>query len=306
MSGALLRGVVPILPTPFTAEEEVDFDAIAALLDFSVSAGVSAVGTPAYGSEGYKLDDGERTQILEKVIECSADRLPVVAQCNQQSTRLAARMAAEAERLGASAINMALPRAFPSSPRDLLNHARAVCDAVSIPVVIQDWAPGGGRVGLEFVAELTKNCPNFRYLKLEDSGIGPLIRRIRRETDDRVGVFLGWGGMYLCELHAAGAAGVMPGLSMADVFVRIWRLAEQEDRLAAHELFLQIATFIQYSLTTFELFHHAEKRLLQARGVLRNTTVRHVTIDVSDDARDYLDMMIAQMLGKPGLFGDTQ
>ena len=304
MSAATFKGVIPILPTPFKADEEIDFEAIPAMLDFAVSCGVSSVGTPAYGSERYKLDGAERLHLLESVIEHSAGRLRVIAQCNHESTRLAARLAAEAERLGADAINVALPRAFPSSKRDLLNHARAVCDAVSIPVFVQDWSPSGDRVGLDFALDLQGSCSNFRYLKLEDPGIGPLIRSIRQETDGQIGVFLGWGGMYISELHASGAAGVMPGLSLADVFVRFWQLADEENWSAAHAIFVEIAPFIQYSLTTFEVFHHAEKHLLQARGVLPNTVVRHVTVELNDDAQNYIQSMISYMVDRLDLKGD--
>jgi dihydrodipicolinate synthase/N-acetylneuraminate lyase len=197
--------------------------------------------------------------------------------------------------MGASAVNIALPRAFASSPKHLLDHARAVCDAVGVPVVVQDWYPGGEPVGLQFVVELRKHCPNFRYLKREEPGIGPLIRAIRRELGSEVGVFLGWGGMYVPELQAAGACGVMPGLALADIFVRIWTLGDQGQWPAAYAHFVQIAPYLQFSLQTFEQFHHAEKLLLDARGILRGAAVRPVTIELNDDARRYLEKLIEQI-----------
>ncbi|MFA5057872.1 MAG: dihydrodipicolinate synthase family protein [Opitutaceae bacterium] len=295
MNTQSLEGVVSILPTPFSADDEVDLISLAGLVDFAVSAGVTAVGTPAFGSEFYKLDDGERTRILETVISHTAGRLPVIAQCNHHSPRKAARLAVKAEQMGASAINIALPRAFASSPRHLLDYARAVCDAVRVPVVVQDWNPAGQPVGLQFTMELRRHCPNFRYLKLEEPGIGHLIRAIRHETGNEVGVFLGWGGMYVLELQPAGACGVMSGLGVADILVRIWQLGREKQWQAALDLFAQIAPFLQFSLQTFEQFHHAEKLLLVARGVLHRSAVRPVTIELSDDARHYLDQLIAQL-----------
>ena len=295
MNNLPIRGVVPILPTPFTANDEVDLISLAALVDFSVSAGAAAVGTPAFGSEFYKLDEDERTRILEAVIGHVAGRIPVIAQCNQYSPRHSAQLAVQAERMGASAVNIALPRAFASSPRHLLDYARAVCEAVSVPVVIQDWYPGGEPVGLQFVTQLRKYCSNFRYLKREEPGIGPLIRSIQRELNGEVGVFLGWGGMHVPELQAAGACGVMPGLALADIFVRIWRLGEEDQWPAAYALFVQIAPYLQFSLQTFEQFHHAEKLLLRARGILHNATVRPVTVELNDDARRYVENLMEQM-----------
>jgi 4-hydroxy-tetrahydrodipicolinate synthase len=295
MNDLPIQGIVPILPTPFTADDTVNLKALTGLVDFALSAGVAAVGTPAFGSEFYKLDAAERTSILETVIGHAAGRLPVIAQCNAHSPRNAARLAAQAERMGAAAVNVALPRAFASSPRQLLDFARAVCDAVSVPVVVQDWYPGGEPVGLQFVVELREHCANFRYLKREEPGIGPLIRAIRSECGNQVGVFIGWGGMHLPELQGAGACGVMPGLALADIFVRLWRLGSENQWPQVNALFAQIAAYLQFSLQTFEQFHHAEKLLLVGRGILQSAIVRPVTVDLNDDARHYLDRLIVQM-----------
>jgi dihydrodipicolinate synthase/N-acetylneuraminate lyase len=295
MNHAKITGIVPILPTPFTPDDTVELQALKSLVDFSVSAGVAAVGTPAFGSEFYKLDATERTAILETVIGHAAGRVPVIAQCNAHAPRHAARLAVQAEKMGASAVNVALPRAFASSPSQLLAFARTVCDAVSVPVVIQDWYPGGDAVGLPFVVELRKHCANFHYLKREEAGLGPLIRAIAREVGDEVGVFLGWGGMFVPELQPTGACGVMPGLALADVFVRMWRLGCEAKWSEANALFAQMAPYIQFSLQTFEQFHHAEKQLLVARGLLTSAFVRPVTVDLNDDAVRYLATLIGQL-----------
>ena len=295
MSGLPIRGVVPILPTPFGANDEVDFQALAALVDFAIAAGAAAIGTPAFGSEFYKLADSERLRILESVIAHAAGRIPVIAQCNHHFPPHAARLAKQAERMGAAAVNVALPRPFPVSSADLLAYARTVCESVSIPVVVQDWYPGGQSVGLPFVLELRKKCTNFRYLKLEDPGIGALIRAIRLESGDHVGVFLGWNGMYLPELQPAGACGVMPGLALADIFVRIWRLGSENEWSRAYSLFTQISPYLQFSLQTFEQLHHSEKHLLRARGILKSAGVRPVTIELDPDACRYLDKLLLEL-----------
>jgi dihydrodipicolinate synthase/N-acetylneuraminate lyase len=290
-----ISGIVPILPTPFTSDDAVDFQALKSLVDFSVASGVAAVGTPAFGSEFYKLDAAERTAILETVIGHSAGRVPVIAQCNAHAPRHAARLAAQAEKMGANAVNVALPRAFASSPKQLLAFARTVCDAVSVPVVVQDWFPGGEAVGLPFVVELRQHCTNFHYLKREEAGLGPLIRAIGREVGDEVGVFLGWGGMYVPELQPTGACGVMPGLALADVFVRMWRLGSEANWPAANALFAKMSPYIQFSLQTFEQFHHVEKRMLVARGLLSSAFVRPVTVDLNEDALKYIETLIEQL-----------
>lgn len=288
-------GIIPILPTPFTADGAIDVGSIPDLVAFAKGAGVTAVGMPAYASEFYKLDSTERVQVIEAVLASAGGELPVIVQCNHHAPKVAARLAAEAQKAGADAINTALPRGFGCSERQLLNYAEAVCNATSLPVIIQDWSPAGGCVGLEFALELRKRCANFRYLKLEEHGIGGLIRAIRRETGGAIGVFTGWGGMFLLELQQAGASGVMPALGVADVLVRIWQLGGAGRASEALALFGRILPYIQFSLRTLEQLHHCEKQLLVARGVLRHPAVRPVTIDLDEDGRRYLDFLISEL-----------
>ena len=45
-----LNGIVPIIPTPFTREEQVDWCSLRILVDFACATGACAVCLPAYAS----------------------------------------------------------------------------------------------------------------------------------------------------------------------------------------------------------------------------------------------------------------
>jgi 4-hydroxy-tetrahydrodipicolinate synthase len=291
-----LTGVLPVLPTPFTWQDEVDYPALRRLVDFAAKSGIKTVVTPAFGSEFYKLDGSERQGVIETAVAQAATHgLKVVAQCNHTTPRLAARFAGEAQGLGAAAVATALPRAFAAGEHQLFDYARRVCDATELPVIVQDWNPGGKAADAGFFIELHRSCQNFRMAKLEEPGIGAAIRSIVRETGGQIGVLSGWGGSYTIQLHPAGLSGIMPGLALADVFVSIWTKLQSNDTREAVNLFGNISPYLQFSLQTFEQFHHAEKRLLVRRGVLANPTVRPVTVDLDADASAYLDLLTAQL-----------
>jgi dihydrodipicolinate synthase/N-acetylneuraminate lyase len=77
-----LTGVVPIIPTPFTANEEIDEPALKNLVEFAISKGIQAACLPAYASEFYKLTDDEKLQVVSIAVKQSAGRMQIVAQCN--------------------------------------------------------------------------------------------------------------------------------------------------------------------------------------------------------------------------------
>lgn len=277
-----LRGVVPIIPTPFHAgSEEVDLAGVRALVDFAVDAGAAAVCLPAYASEFYKLTEAERFQVVEAAVAAAAGRVPVIAQSNHPSAKAAVEVAQRNVALGADMISFALPRIFALGADDLLAYAEAICRSVSVPILIQDFNPNGPTVGADFCRDLLDRCPNFRYIKLEEPLMGAKVTAIREATGDQIGVLEGWGGLYMLELFDQGICGIMPGLALTDVLAQVWRSAEQARLDEAMDLFERVLPQIMFSLQNMELFHHLEKRLLVQRGVLQDATVRQSTFTPS-------------------------
>lgn len=275
---ATIDGIVPVIPTPFRADDEsVDLDALARAIDFAATLDVSAVCLPAYGGEFYKLDERERFAVVETAVRAARGRVPVMAQSNHPAARVAADVARRNADLGADLISFAVPRTFGLPTDDLLDYCRSVCRAVQLPVLIQDFNPGGPTVGADFCARLHDARPNFRYVKLEEPLMGAKVESIRRATADEVGVLEGWGGMYLLELIPSGICGCIPGLGVADLLARVWRLGRAGDVEGALDVFEAVLPQIVFGLQSVELFLHLEKRLLAARGVLGDPTVRRPT-----------------------------
>lgn len=294
----LLRGVVPVVPTPFTSDEAIDFNSLAGCVRFAADCRLSAVCLPAYASEFYKLSDAERRQVVQTAIRAAEGRIAVMAQANHPSARLAGELAREYESFGASLISVALPRIFALKESDLLDYASAICRSTRLPVMVQDFNPGGPTVGTEFAQRLADACPNFRYLKLEEPLMAAKIRGIIEGTDGRIGVLEGWGGMYLLDLIPAGICGLIPGLGVADLLQRVWELARGGKDQEATTIFQVLLPQIMYSLQHSELFNWVEKRLLAARGVLpeASTYVRRATWTPDDATLAHADRVNADVL----------
>lgn len=301
--GVCFEGVIPIIPTPFTEDEEVDVEALGRLIEFAVAAGVPSVCLPAYGSEFYKLDESERMLVVKVAVEKARSRVAIIAQSNHPSARVAAEIAKANEALGADAISIALPRQFSIPETDMLNYARCICDAVRRPVLVQDFNPGGATIGAGFCVELRSLCDNFRAVKLEEPLFGPKVQAIRKATGERVSVLEGWGGIYLTDLFDYGISGLMPGTGLADFLGLVWDALREGRRGAAFDTFEKVLPFILFSLQNFELFHFVEKRLLQARGGLDQCHVRAPQWTPSDEVRNYVDELIERLRAHAEILG---
>lgn len=302
MKVSSMNGVVPILPTPFNVNEKIDEEGFETMFAFIKKAGCPAIGVPAFGSEFYKLSGDERTKILDIVFKYTGDT-PVIVQCNHVFPGMVEALVKDAENRGASAINTALPRIMPVSENQLLAYARSVCRCTKLPVIIQDYNPGGSVIGIDFVKKLSDECENFRYIKYELPGIGPLINSISAITSGKIKVFSGWGGSYMLELIPAGIAGIMPGISLVDYFIKIWDKAGSGSKNEAMKMFAAISPYLSFSLQHLEMFHHAEKRLAVRRGIIKLPVVRSVSVELDDFQDKYLELLLDQTCGAIERYG---
>ncbi len=284
-----LQGIVPIIPTPFTASEEIDEQALRRLVDFAIKSDVSAICLPAYASEFYKLTDQEKLQVVSLAVDQAAGRIPVVAQSNHASLKVAKELAQRNVEAGADIISIAVPRIFglpePSIAEYLSEFMQAIPDT---PVLVQDFNPGGASISVALINELRLSNANFKYLKLEEPLCSTKFEQIIDATEGTVGLLEGWGGLYMLELIPIGICGVMPGLAVSDFLQRIFTLRKNGSDHQAFDLFEKVFPQIFFSLQNMELFHYAEKELLVARGILENSNTRKARYIPDESTRRYI------------------
>lgn len=270
-----LSGIVPIVPTPFLENEDIDEAALRRLIDFAISTGITAVCLPAYASEFYKLTDDEKLQVVKIAVDQAAGRIQIVGQSNHPSLKSAIRLAQANVKAGANCISLAVPRLFSLPEASLKEYLSGFLQSIpETPVLIQDFNPGGASISAGFIKDLMDSNPNFKYLKLEEPLCAPKFEDIITKTGGKIGLFEGWGGLYMLELIPLGIAGVMPGLAVSDILQKAYLLRKHGEHDRAFSIFEKVMPQIFFSLQNMELFHYAEKELLMARGVLSNSYAR--------------------------------
>ena len=291
-----IDGVVPVLPAPFTPEEDLDLGSIPKLVDFAIDSDFAAVCLPAYSTEFYKLDMEERYALVGAAVRAAGGRIPVIGQSNHVSSKLAAEIAKKNEALGVDAISVAIPRLFAISDDDIFAFLGKVMEAVSLPVLVQDFNPGGLTMSAAFVKRLADAYPTFRFLKLEEPLMAPKVAQIREATNGSIGILEGWGGMYLLENIPAGICGAMPGMGLADLLQGAYRLAKDGESEAAMDLFEQILPHIVFSLQNLELFLYMDKDLLERRNLIAHSTVRAATLTPDAGTLRHADWLTERVL----------
>lgn len=296
MTHKSVRGIVPVLPTPFRPDESVDLPSLKRIVQFCVEQGFSAICLPAYASEFYKLDLEERYQLVATAVQAAKGEIQVIAQSNHYSGAHAAKIAVQNEKLGADVISVAVPRLFEIGDIDVFRFLSGILGSTSLPVLVQDFNPGGPTINARTAKRLSEEHSNFRYLKLEQPLMAPKVVEILESTNGKVQVLEGWGGMYLLEGIEAGICGAMPGLGVADILQQSFDLAVHGDRAAAMDRFEQVLPYLVFSLQNMELLLQMEKKLLVRRSLIRHDTVRQATSTPDEHTAAYVEFLIGRMM----------
>jgi 4-hydroxy-tetrahydrodipicolinate synthase len=291
-----IDGVVPVLPVPFCEDESIDEKSLARLAEFTATHGAAAMCLPAYGSEFYKLTEAEREQVIGIVIKAAGGRIPVIAQANHGSAKIAAQLAKRYVSMGADLISFAVPRQFAATEADVLRFCGTICDAVDVPILIQDFNPGGPTIGAEFIETLHRNHRNFAYAKLEEPLIIDKLARIRDRVGGHVGILEGWGGFYMLEAIPLGICGLMPGVPLLEILDRVYMAKKSGDDARAYDLYGSVLPFIAFTLQDFEIFLQVEKRLLVRRGLIAEHTLRGLTYSLSPEYEAHVDFLCEQVM----------
>jgi dihydrodipicolinate synthase/N-acetylneuraminate lyase len=211
-----LAGVFPIGFTPVNAQNQVDFDGLAAQVQFCRRGGVHGLGWPQIASGWTTLTEEERMQGAETILSAArggTTAIVIGVQSRTADFKETERYARQAEKLGADAIICIAPPGV-TTPSELLLFYQRLGKVTSLPL----FAQTGGDFSVDLVIEMFNTIPTFRYVK--DEAGDPLVRvtEIRRRTNDQLNCFSGKGVTTMITEMERGFVGHCPFVSLADLY----------------------------------------------------------------------------------------
>jgi dihydrodipicolinate synthase/N-acetylneuraminate lyase len=288
-----LRGVFPILVTPFDEDSRIDQDSLRSLVEFNLESGVHGLGV-ALGSEVFKLTEAERVQVTRIVVDQVRGRVPVVINTGAAGTDLAVFYSQTAKRNGADALMVMPPTFMPVGPDEVLEYYRAISAAVQIPIFIQDTS--SAPVSPTLARKIAEECEWVRYIKVESLPVAAKVAEMVSLAGDRLIIFGGAGGSYFIEEMRRGSAGTMPFCTQPEAFVEIWNSFQSGDEDAAREVFSRkILPVNRIAGLGAGLFYHVHKEILRQRGVIRTAKVRDPVPAMDDPTRQELQRVIEEL-----------
>lgn len=181
-----IKGVGVALITPFN-NYAVDYEALARMVEYVIEGGVDYIVALGSTAETATLSLKERQEVLDFIVDRTAERVPIVAGMGSNNT---ADLVAQLRSFDLSkcvAILSVVPYYNKPSQEGIYRHFMAVAEASPVPVIIYNVP---GRTGVNMTAEtslrLAHATPNIVAIK-EASGD---IEQMQRIIDGRPEGFL--------------------------------------------------------------------------------------------------------------------
>lgn len=201
-----LRGVFSAIVTPTRADESIDYDVLAQLVDGQLARGVEGFYCCGSSGEGPLLSIEERQRVVRTVVRSADGRVPVIAHVGSPRTADAVALARAAAEDGADAVSAVPPYYYNYGQEEIESYYRALLAASDLPVILYNIPQFTG---------VSFGKANSAALFAEDRVIGLKhtehnlysLERLRSAYPDKV-FFNGFDEVFLSALAAGATATV--------------------------------------------------------------------------------------------------
>jgi len=180
----LLRGCGTALVTPFAVDGSLDETALRAFVKWQVDEGIHFVVPCGSTGEAATMTAEEHRRVVEITVDEVHGRVPVVAGAGSNDTKKAIAISKEMKAAGATHLLHTSPMYNKPPQRGIVEHYRAIADAVDLPLVVYN-VPGrtGSNVEAATTLQLAEHA-NITAVKEASGNLGQIAEIIRNKPEN--------------------------------------------------------------------------------------------------------------------------
>ncbi|MEQ1776038.1 MAG: dihydrodipicolinate synthase family protein [Burkholderiales bacterium] len=238
-------GLVHSPLTPFKADQSIDYDLYAKVIEFHLKNGAEALAVPMPEGEDMSLRDPELREIIAFAIKQVKGRVPVIAHISDAGTAIAVERALFAEKAGAAAIVSHPPYFWHPKPGMVTEHLVRIGNAIKLPFYVCNppVESVGTTLSTDIVMQLIDRVPNLHGVVDASLDFVFMEEVMCNSGPKRPGFQLLAGQDYPVAAYALGGSGLFASLAcIAPKLVKqVYDLCKQEKYLEARGPSEQIA-----------------------------------------------------------------
>ncbi len=238
----MFEGIYTALITPFRGSEKgVDHDALAALVERQVAAGIHGLVPCGTTGESATLKTDEKLAIFRTVIEAARGRCKIVAGVGTNDTAASIELARAALELGADGGLAVTPYYNKPGPEGLYHHYRAIAEqAPGLPLVLYNVP---SRTGISLTIDVIDRLADVPGIVAIKEATGNIVfdAEIIARIGDRLTVLSGDDAVAF-PLFCLGGRGVICVASnvVPERMVALWKAFEAGELETARRIHLQL------------------------------------------------------------------
>ncbi len=231
------QGVFPALTTKFNSNDELDLPLFEKNLQAQLTAGVNGIVLGGTLGEASVLSITEKEILVKFAVEKCANKVPVLLNIAEGSTKEALQQAAYAKAWGAKGIMILPPMRYKSDHRETVTYFKTVANSTDLPMMIYN-NPIDYKIEVTIpMFEEMMDCSNIQAIK-ESTRDVTNVTRMKNKFGDRFKLLCGVDTLAMEEL-CLGADGWVAGLVCAfpAETVAIYNLVKQGNIEAATKIY---------------------------------------------------------------------
>lgn len=203
-------GVMPAVTTKFTDQDTLDLKTFEVNIDAQLEAGVHGIILGGTLGEASTLSDEEKSILVTTTVNIVNNKVPVIINIAEQTTKGAIKAAERARQDGASGLMILPPMRYKAGQKETITYFETIAKSIDLPIMIYnnpvDYTI---EVTLDMFEELLKH-DNIQAVKESTRDISN-VTRIRNRFGDRLKILSGVDTLAL-ESLLMGADGWVAGL----------------------------------------------------------------------------------------------
>jgi 4-hydroxy-tetrahydrodipicolinate synthase len=237
------KGVYPAVTTKFHPDGELDIPSFLNNIDFQMKAGIQGVIIGGSLGESSTLTHHDRLKLLGETLHHFGEKIDVILNIAEGSTKLAVELAQAAEQHGAHGLMVLPPMMYKPTDQEVVDFFIEIAQRTSLPILVYN-NPVDYKIEIKLeMFEKFVNVPTIQAVKESTRDISN-VTRMRNRFGNRFKILCGVDTLALEEL-VMGADGWVAGL--VDAFpaetVAIYKLVKagrMDEAIAIYRWFMPI------------------------------------------------------------------
>jgi 4-hydroxy-tetrahydrodipicolinate synthase len=270
----IIRGAYPVLITPMTEAQEVDWGGVENNVQYFINQGVAGIVINGSTGEFVSLSKEEKFKMVETVLSEVNGRIPVIVGTAAETTKESIENTRQAQAYGADCALIINSYYCKPKEEEIFFHFNEISKSVDIPIMLYNNPfTSGIDMSTELMLRIGKECERVTHIK-ESSGDVRKARDLARKGRGDIEVFCGSEDLVM-ESYLVGATGwisvagnIVPKL-VTDMYNH-FQNGELEQAWALNDRILPLCEFLEGSGKYVQIVKRAMELKGQAGGPSRH------------------------------------